>query len=163
MAGAPDYRSDKSASLEGQGIAYARWRTFHHDLPEDIWEDIYFARVEVGLITPGGGVDLEDPEQNPVPPEVLAAASAELTRGAVEESELYGFYVAWHLAGGFAKLQEAGWHRATIHRKIRRFRARFGQHPDELFFPWLRLDVEKAWKQRIVEALHPQPPTEPDW
>ena len=43
---------------------------------------------------------------------------------------------------------------------MRRFRARFGQHPDELFFPWLRLDLEKAWKQRLVDAMHP---TEPDW
>ena len=154
MAGAPDYRSDKSASLEGQGIAWARWKAFHDEVPDDVWEGIYEAQVEAGVIRPG--VDLDDPEQNPVPPE----AYAEMARMAIEESELYGFYVAWHLAGGFGKLQEAGWHRATIHRKIRRFRARFGQHPDELFFAWLRLDLDKAWKQRLVDAMHPP---EPDW
>ena len=158
MAGAPDYRRDRSTSLEGQGIARARWSAFQDAVPDDVWEDIYEARVAAGLISPVTGSDPDDPPPDEdVPDEVIEA----MGRAAVEESELYGFYVAWHLAGGFANLQASGWHRATIHRKIRRFRARFGQHPDELFFPWLRLDLDKAWKQRLTEARHPDPG--PDW
>lgn len=154
MAEAPDYRRDKSASLEGQGIARARWQTFHDAVPEDVWEDIY----ELGEERSSGARRVEIPEDDlDMPSEVVHELAVE----ALEEAELLGFYIAWHRAGGFANLQRAGWHRATIHRKIRRFRARFGQHPDELFFPWLRLDLDKIWKERIVDQLHPV--EEPDW
>ena len=59
----------------------------------------------------------------------------------IEDAELIGFWVAWHKAGGFGGLEAGGWHRATIYRKIRRFRARFGAHPDEYRFEWIKLDL----------------------
>jgi hypothetical protein len=155
MADAPDYRRDKSASLEGQGIARARWQAFHDAVPEDVWERI--AELEKERF--GGDVHVVDtPEDDlEMPSEVIHELAVEV----VDEADLLGFYIAWHRAGGFANLQRAGWHRATIHRKIRRFRARFGQHPDELFFSWLRLDLDKIWRERIVDQLHPV--DEPDW
>jgi hypothetical protein len=71
-----------------------------------------------------------------------------------EESELIGFYVAWHTYGGFEKLEQAGWHRATIHRKIRRFRNRYGKHPDDYRFSWLKLNLEQHWNEEIDHDLH---------
>jgi hypothetical protein len=142
------------SSLEGLGIARARWAAFHDAVPDDVWADIYERHQERF----SGARTVEIPEDDDdVPEEIIA----ELAAHVVEEADLLGFYLAWHLAGGFANLQRAGWHRATIHRKIRRFRAHFGQHPDELFFPWLRLDLDKVWRQRLLERL--QPVEEPDW
>ena len=100
----------------------------------------------------------DEGDRDDVPDEAIE----EMGRRSIEESELLGFWIAWHLAGGFANLQEAGWHRATIHRRIRRFRARYAQHPDEFTPGWLTLDLEKVWEQKIVEALHPEPLEEPD-
>ncbi|MGO9027541.1 MAG: hypothetical protein ACLQOZ_02775, partial [Acidimicrobiales bacterium] len=64
-----------------------------------------------------------------------------------------GFWVAWHLAGGFDNLERGGWHRATIFRKIRRFRATYGAHPDEFVFPWIELDLETAWSEQVSRQL----------
>ncbi len=153
---APDFRSDKMSSLEGYGRARARWQAFQDSLPETVWEDIYEARVEAGWIVPGNPPD--DGDRDDIPDEAIE----EMGRRSLEESELLGFWIAWQVAGGFANLQEAGWHRATIHRKIRRFRARYDQHPDEFTPGWLTLDLEKVWQQKIVEALHPEPVEEPD-
>ena len=72
----------------------------------------------------------------------------EMAGWAKERSELIGFWVAWHLAGGFRQLEAGGWHRATIFRKVRRFRTVFGSHPDEATFPWMRLDLRKALVRR---------------
>ncbi|MGP0029768.1 MAG: hypothetical protein ACLPVF_04605 [Acidimicrobiales bacterium] len=57
------------------------------------------------------------------------------------------------MAGGFAALEEGGWHRATIFRKVRRFRARYGAHPDDYSFPWIRLDLENAWAAGIERRI----------
>jgi hypothetical protein len=160
MAPRRDYRSDKSASLEGRGIARSRWKAFQDEVPDDVWADIYEAQCEQWGVHPPVGWEPGDPHPLDFddPP---AEALEQIRRRALERSELLGFYLAWHLAGGFANLQEAGWHRATLHRKIRRFRDHFGQHPDELFFPWLRLDPEKAWKEELVRMT--KPAQEPDW
>ncbi len=77
----------------------------------------------------------------------------DIAADAVEESELIGFWVAWHLAGGFHALESGGWHRATIFRKVRRFRSRYGAHPDEYAFPWVTLDLEKAWAAGIASRI----------
>jgi hypothetical protein len=76
-----------------------------------------------------------------------------LAEAVVEEAELIGFWVAWHRAGGFGALERGGWHRATIYRKARRFRARFGSHPDEYRFPWIALDLKKAWSEELDQLL----------
>ena len=48
---------------------------------------------------------------------------------------------------------EGGWHRATIFRKVRRFRATYGAHPDEFVFPWIQLDLDTAWSEQISRQL----------
>jgi hypothetical protein len=82
-------------------------------------------------------------------PEIVEDLAAE----ARERSELIGFWVAWHLAGGFHNLELGGWHRATIYRKVHRFRAAFGAHPDEYVFPWIELDLKSAWAEEIERRV----------
>ena len=113
-----DFRSDKSDSAEGGRVAVNRWAGYHHNLDEDV--------VAQAFSTPAQSMEELDPEIR----DALAA-------DALERSELIGFWVAWHLAGGFDNLERGGWHRATIFRKIRRFRATYGAHPDEFVFPWM--------------------------
>jgi hypothetical protein len=138
-----DFRSDKMDSLEGLGVARARWKNFHDAIPDEVYETITERR--------GDETQLDE-----LPSWVLD----DVSEAVIEDSELLGFWLAWHLAGGFANLERAGWHRATIHRKIRRFRNRFGRHPDEFRLPWLRLDLNKAWKQRLMDLS--EPVVEPD-
>ena len=112
----PDFRSEKSVSAEGGRVAVNRWAGYHHNLEEDI--------VAQAFSSPGQSMEDLDPEIR----DGLAA-------DALERSELIGFWVAWHLAGGFDNLERGGWHRATIFRKIHRFRATHSAHPDEFVFP----------------------------
>jgi hypothetical protein len=118
MAEDHDFRSDKSESAEGAGVAFDRWRGYHHDLDEDV--------IAEAFSTPNTTM-LE------LHPEIVEDLAAE----ARERSELIGFWVAWHLAGGFHNLEQGGWHRATIYRKVHRFRAAFGAHPTSSCFPGL--------------------------
>jgi len=130
----PDFRADKSESTEGQRVAAGRWGSFHYSLDEDVVAEAYS--------TPGQS--MED-----LPPDVRD----DIASDALERSELIGFWVAWHLAGGFANLERGGWHRATIFRKVSRFRAAFGAHPDEYVFPWIDLDLNTAWSDQISRRL----------
>lgn len=115
-------------------MAATRWRGFHYELPEDI--------VTEAFSQPGQSTEDLDPE-----------IRDDITEEALEESELIGFWAAWHLAGGFAALERGGWHRATIFRKVRRFRAAFGVHSDEYSFPWIQLDLEAAWSDQLSRRL----------
>lgn len=56
-------------------------------------------------------------------------------------------------APGRPGCEDGGWHWATIFRKVRRFRARYGAHPDEYAFPWIRLDLESAWAAGIERRI----------
>jgi hypothetical protein len=139
MVEAPDYRSDRSESPEGRVIAYGRSAAFWRSLPESVQDEIRHETDEgVGTI-----------EDYP------AFVRDQVTRTVVEDAELIGFWVAWHKAGGFGGLEAAGWHRATVYRKIRRFRARFGAHPDEHRFEWIKLDLKQAWSDELEDFLHP--------
>jgi hypothetical protein len=61
--------------------------------------------------------------------------------------ELVGFWVCWHLYGGFEGVQDAfGMHPSTIWRKVARFRKTFGAHPDEYVFPGIEIDTVSFWK-----------------
>ena len=124
-------------------MALARWAEFSHNLPLDVIEDAF--AVDLSATT------LEDLDP---------AVAADIAATVVEDSELIGFWVAWHQVGGFAGLERGGWHRATIFRKVRRFRHRFGAHPDVHRFPWIRLDLRRAWSDDLRQRLHPDP--EPD-
>lgn len=133
---APDFRTNRSESVEGRAVAVGRWRSYHYALEEDVIAEAFSSRPE--------GSSLQD-----LDPEIQDDIAAD----AVERSELIGFWVAWHLAGGFANLERGGWHRATIFRKVRRFRAAFGAHPDEYTFPWIQLDLRAAWKDQLERQI----------
>ena len=45
--------------------------------------------------------------------------------------ELYGFWLMWHLEGGFEGLRSEGMSRSSIYRRLRSFRMIMGMHPDE--------------------------------
>ncbi len=137
MTEAPDFRSDPSESPEGRGIAHGRRTTFWRSVPE---------KTLAALSAESPYLSTEEW------PAFVRDTAAEAV---VEDAELIGFWVSWHRAGGFQALEAGGWHRATIYRKIRRFRARFGAHPDEYRFSWITLDLERAWNQEIDEVLDP--------
>jgi hypothetical protein len=119
----PDYRSEKSESLEGQGRARGRWEGYVGSIEPSVVDAALGSRNAIG---PGW---------------------------AKEISELVGFWVAWHVAGGFEALEVAGWNRATIFRKIRRFRVVFGSHPDEYQFDWLSIDSKRYWNRMVASFL----------
>src|SRR5262245_58464662 len=84
-------------SAEGGGNARSRWFQFVSELPADAMR--------------ASGINDEFPLQ------VLSdEARGKLATIAKESSELLGFWVTWHLAGGFDRLESWGWHRATIYR-----------------------------------------------
>ncbi|MGE0881259.1 MAG: hypothetical protein AB7L13_12420 [Acidimicrobiia bacterium] len=87
------------------------------------------------------------------PPYSLGSLVAERPKVAALLSELIGFWVMWHVSGGFDRLEQAGWHRATIYRKVARFKDFFGVHPDDYEFGWLHVDAEQVWRDM---ALGPQ-------
>jgi len=62
--------------------------------------------------------------------------------------DLIGFWVVWHLHGGFEGLRKLGMSRSAIYRKIGLFRLMFGEHPDAFEMPGVHLDVAEylSWK-----------------
>jgi hypothetical protein len=139
MEGTPDYRSDPSLSVEGNGAARDRWETWAGRELVQIMETKEYERVRRD--TP-----LEELDDD---------VREELGAWAKERSELIGFWISWHFAGGFERLEQAGWHRATIFRKVHRFRAVFGEHPDTYKFGWIRLDLRRGWTDQVRQALVP--------
>ena len=63
--------------------------------------------------------------------------------------EMLGFWVCWHLYGGFEGLKRAGWNERTIYRRLKRFRLVFDQHPDEFELGGVDLDLEAFWGQHL--------------
>jgi hypothetical protein len=139
MTDEPDFRAEKSDSVEGVGKAADRWFAYIDTLDEDVLAEAF----------PMSAVDVE---------EYPDFKRDDIAADAMEQSELIGFWVVWHLAGGFAALEEGGWHRATIFRKIRRFRARYGAHPDEYTFSFIRLGCEKSWVAAIASRIENRRP-----
>jgi len=68
-------------------------------------------------------------------------------------SDLMGFWMSWHLYGGFEGLEKAGWHRATIYRKLKRFRTAFGTHPDEYKVVGVDLNPQAFWDYYLKPKL----------
>ena len=143
MSDAPDFRSDRSESPEGRGIASGRFAAYWNSVPEEV-------RAELSRETTVSSIE-----------EFPALIRDDAARAVVEDAELIGFWVAWHKAGGFTGLETGGWHRATIYRKVRRFRARFGAHPDEHRFEWIKLDLRRAWADELEDLLHQPPGPDP--
>jgi hypothetical protein len=113
----PDYRSDPSASPEGAGRARRAW-------------DAY-ARTVNRTIGPS------------VAP-ILKPVAEPIGRQVVED--LIGFWVMWHLYGGFEGLEKFGMHRTTIWRKVARFRDIIGEHPDTYEMPGVKVDAKAYWE-----------------
>jgi hypothetical protein len=65
-------------------------------------------------------------------------------------SDLVGFWMLWHLYGGFEGLQGLGMSRSSIFRKTALFRKLFGAHPDEFEFPGVTIDVEAYLKKQLA-------------
>jgi hypothetical protein len=56
--------------------------------------------------------------------------------------DIAGFWLLWHLEGGFDGLLKMGMSRASIYRRIKEFRSAMGVHPDEYAMPGVKLDLE---------------------
>lgn len=119
----PDFRSEKSESAEGKGVAKRAW-------------EAYSAGVGKAF--------------GPV----LEPAADSLGREWVVD--LLGFWMAWHVYGGFEGLERYGFHRATIYRKIKRFRTTFGEHPDQFTMPGVSIDAAAYW-EAVGKKLGPVP------
>ena len=119
----PDFRSDRSESAEGKGIAKRA-------------RDAYERSARRAL--------------RPVLEPVVEPGARAAGRAVVED--LVGFWVLWHLYGGFEGLERYGFHRATIFRKVKRFRQLFGAHPDEYSFPGITLDPKAYWESASMKV-----------
>jgi hypothetical protein len=65
--------------------------------------------------------------------------------------DMAGFWLLWHLEGGFEGLRRMGMSRASIYRRIKLFRMAFGAHPDEFEMPGITLDLEafrEGWEAK---------------
>lgn len=119
----PDFRSDKSESPEGKGVAKRAWEAYAAGVAKSVGP-------------------------------TLGAAAEPIAREWVVD--LLGFWMAWHVYGGFEGLERFGFHRATIYRKIKRFRMAFGQHPDEFTMAGVTIDPEAYWES-VGKKLGPVP------
>lgn len=127
----------RTESAEGAGNARRRRFEFLSTIPRDALE----ASGLLDSFDSRGGFLLSE------------AHRKKLANMAKQNSELLGFWVTWHLAGGFDELEQWGWHRATIYRKIKQFRDELGAHPDEYVFDWITLDLTKVWTDGFLGAL----------
>lgn len=112
----PDYRSDPMESPEGQGIARKAWKAYVKAVDRRT-PPFVKGRIESAL-------------------EPLATQTVE---------DLIGFWVMWHLYGGFEGLEEFGMHKSTIWRKVARFRKMTGSHPDVFVMPGITIDPKAYW------------------
>ena len=133
-------RPSRNESAEGSSRARSRWFAYLGTLEPELL-DISGALEPSLFRRPGIKIDEADRKA--------------WARQVSEFSEMIGFWVAWHSAGGFDQLENQGWHRATIYRKLKRFKERFNAHPDDYDFPWISLDLHKLWTDELYEMLEP--------
>lgn len=126
-----DYRSERSESNEGKGIARKAWDSYAATMTKHV-----------------------SPIISPVLDPVIEPAAKAMARDWI--GDLMGFWMLWHLYGGFEGLERLGFHRATIFRKVKRFRSVFGAHPDEFEFPGITLDPAVYWAAP-GKKIGPQP------
>jgi hypothetical protein len=104
------------ATPEGKGIARRTWDAYHEGVQRTV-----------------------TPALSPL----LTPAAAPVARSVVED--LVGFWVMWHLYGGFEGLVSFGFHPTTVWRKVKRFRVMTGQHPDEFEMTGVKIDAPAYW------------------
>jgi hypothetical protein len=107
-----DFRSDRMPSPEGKGLARRAW-------------EAYAAQVE----------RVAGPAIQPLARKAAQAVAVPVLL------DLMGFWLAWHLEGGFEGLQEMGMSRASIYRRVSLFRRTMGVHPDEYMPAGIALDI----------------------
>jgi hypothetical protein len=61
-------------------------------------------------------------------------------------ADLLGFWLAWHIYGGFAGLRRAGWAERTIYRRLKLFRLAFHKHPDEFELTGVTVNPIAFWQ-----------------
>ena len=76
----------------------------------------------------------------PILDPVLEPVARSYSVGAV--GDLLGFWLLWHLEGGFDGLRQHGISRSAIYRRVSSFRRLFGVHPDEFDLPGVELDLK---------------------
>lgn len=130
-----DFRSDRMESAEGKGIARRAWEAYARTVRGAPGYEAYARSVNRAA----------GPVTDPLVRRVAASTVV----------DLIGFWLVWHLDGGFEGLLALGWNRATIYRKISAFRRYTGQHPDEFEMPGVTFSVKQyqaagsvAWKMR---------------
>ncbi len=69
--------------------------------------------------------------------------------------DLVGFWLIWHLHGGYEGMRALGMSRSSIYRRITTFRRVFGEHPDVYRFPGVSIDLEE-----YLAAARPLSPPE---
>lgn len=113
-----DFRSERMPSPEGEGNA-------KHAL-ESAWAAYYAANRTVNK-----------------PLHAAFPGLKSLVRGWVGSTtvDLFGFWLAWRLFGGFDGLRQIGMSQSTIYRRIALFRSTFGVHPDVFDMPGVTVDV----------------------
>ena len=82
---------------------------------------------------------------------VLEPAARRLA--ATHTGDLVGFWVMWHLQGGFEGLVEMGMHPSTVWRRVKRFRTVFKAHPDEFVMPGVHLNIGEYWDDARTRTL----------
>ena len=113
---APDFRSDPMGTPEGKGLARRAWEQYVGVIRKTIYPSL---------------APFVEPAIEPLSCQVV--------------EDLVGFWVMWHLYGGFEGLERFGMHKSTIWRKVARFRSVTGQHPDEFVMPGVTLDPKAYW------------------
>jgi hypothetical protein len=111
-----DFRSQRMPTPEGAGNAASRWR--------QAWDA--YARGVNKVARP-----LTEPAIEPIARKAPSVAVEDLA----------GFWLLWHLEGGFEGLQRIGLSRSGIYRRVSAFRAVYGEHPDSFQFPGVTVDV----------------------
>jgi hypothetical protein len=117
----PDFRSEKMPTYEGQGRARKAWEAYARGVNRVAPES--WGQALGKAATPGAGY-----------------VAREFVQGQL------GFWLLWHVCGGFDGLREFGMSRSTIYKKISRFRSTMGQHPDEFELPGVTIDYAEVWR-----------------
>ena len=109
----PDFRSEPMESPEGRGYASRAWAAY--------------AKKTNQLFGPALR-PLVEPAARKLAPAITV--------------DLFGFWLIWHLEGGFEGLRRTGMSRSAVYRRIKLFRAMTGMHPDEYVLPGVTPDLE---------------------
>jgi len=107
----PDFRSDPMQSPEGAGRARRAWEAYAKAVNKH------------------------------VAPRAPALVSLAKKTSVPVVFDLLGFWLNWHMEGGFEGLQRLGMSRSAIYRRIKLFRELTGKHPDEYEVDGITFDL----------------------